>query len=214
MNFTDHYYRQDANITGVKDKETTDKESISSEDYIAKTKVEGVCYVLDACQLPPPAWKLRFYEQKSRKMFYPGGKDGRAIAAEGKKVTNALVKLVQEWIKEKMPETFYMQGSVNEEVYNEIADALKKSIKKYNVIDERDETKDDRIEGGIIKEGNPVGRIIWTTKPVDEGIELNFGDMDDGTKLGELENTYEEPQDIKTDKAHTTYKKSDKLEKN
>lgn len=212
MKFTDHYYRQDANLTGIKDKETDGKESISSEDYIAQVEVEGVTYCFDAQQVPPPAWKLDFYEQKSRKLFFPGGRSG-LVTAEDKKVADALTKLVNEWIDEKQPETFYMVGSINEDSYTNIIEALKKSIKKYNVIDEREDVKDDRLSNGVIKEGNPVGNVIWTTKSVDEGFELNIGEMDDGTKLPEFEKTYEEIEDVKLNKDYTTYKKNDKLDK-
>lgn len=212
MKFTDHYFRRDANRTGIKDKETDGKESISSEDYIAQVEVEGVTYVFDANQVPPPAWQMNFYEQKSRRMVFPAGTT--LGNGDNNKVIKELVKLVKEWIDIKMPETFYMNGSLNEEVYTNIADALKKGIKKgYNVIDEREEVKDDRIDGGVLREGNPLGRIIFTLHPVSEASELNIGEMDDGTKLGELEPTYENPEDVKLDKSHTTYKKSDKLDK-
>lgn len=188
-----YYCRRDSNLTGVKERDTNGIESISSDDYISQVDVGGGTYVFEAVYDPLHGnknWRLEFYEQKSR----------RLVGVEDKKVINALVKLAQEWIKTKEPHGFYTIGSVSKESYNEITDALKKGVKGYTVIDEREDIKEDN---DLVREGNPVGRIMFSKgEPFAGGFEPEKEETD-------VNKNFEQVEDVKTPK----FKVSDKVDK-
>jgi len=193
MKFSDLYYHKNARTAGVKADESSEIESISSEDYIAQASLNGSTYCFEACVDGDNRWRLEFYEQKSR----------RLMKEEDPKVITGLIKMAEEWITAKEPSSFYVIASLTKESYNVLADSLKKSAKSYVVVDERDEIKEG---DDVIREGNPIGRVIFTVK---ELVEAGFNPEEE---VVDVNDNYEQVEDIKLDKSHTTYKKDDKTD--
>jgi len=122
------------------------------------------------------------------------------------KVIKAFVEAVDQWVKAKAPFEFQFNGS-HFEVFGKLAEGLKKKIKKYNVIDETADQKNEST--GEVVPGNILGTIKWTQivqETVDPEDLLN-------PKCDEFETKYEEVKEIKTAKANMTFKKDDKLDK-
>lgn len=144
-------------------------------------------------------WYLEFENLKSHRI---------GVGDDDKAVSKAFSEAVDQWVKEKQPTTFYTYGSHIDSIKN-ILEAVKKKIKKYNVIDYTEDRKDEST--GETIEGNPLGKVVWSkVMAEDEGIS---SEELANKKNDEFEKTYEEPQDIKLNKKFTSFKKDDKLDK-
>jgi len=142
-------------------------------------------------------WMLEFENIKAHRI-------GRCD--DSTKVVKAFAEAVDQWVKDYKPYYFYTYGS-NIDSLNNILEAVKKKVKGYSVVDPTLETKD---ESGNVIEGNPVGKIVWT-KVVEEAVP---SEEQANTPQDKLDQTYEEPKDIKTDKKFMSgTSKSDKLDK-
>lgn len=171
--------------------------------YETRFKVEGSEYAFLATSVggeydDNTSWMLEFENIKSHRI---GAADG------DKKVIKAFKEAVTEWVKEKQPQSFYTYGSCLESIQG-ILEAVKKSVKGYNIIDDTQEIK---FEDGSIREGNPVGKITWTKIFVeDDTTSAEKAEV----KNTEFEKTYEEPKDIKPDKKFMSgTSQPDKLDK-
>jgi len=175
--------------------------------YETRFKVEGLEYAFLATSVggnydDNTEWMLEFENIKSHRI---GVGDG------DKKVIAAFKEAVGQWVKERNPHCFYTYGSHIEPI-QKIIEAVKKVAKGYNL---DDSTADVKYEDGSIKEGNPVGKIKWTKMVQEDDLTSEDKANTKMDKNEEVFDVYEEPQDIKTDKAHMSgTSKSDKLDKN
>jgi len=173
--------------------------------YETRFKVEGNEYAFLANTIAGDCddnaqWMLEFENIKSHRI---GVGDGDP------KVVKAFAEAVDQWVKERNPHCFYTYGSHIESI-NSIIEAVKKKVKKYNLIDDTADKKNE--ENGEVIEGNIVGKITWT-KMVEQ--EVTSHDDIGSVKSDEFEKTYEEPKDIKPTKSYMSgTSKSDKLDKN
>jgi len=172
--------------------------------YETRFKVEGFEYAFLATSVggdydDNSQWMLEFENIKSHRI---------GMGDSDPKVAKAFGEAVDQWVKERNPHCFYTYGSHIEALTN-IIESVKKKVKKYNIIDDTAERKDEST--GEVIEGNPVGIIKWTQMVEDETIP---SEEKSNTKQDEFEKTYEEPKDSKVDKAFTTFKKDEKLSKN
>lgn len=181
--FTDEYFK--ANEI---------KDSISTNDYFNKVEIEGVTLCIDAID-ERNEFKIDIYEEKLRKLDH---------LPNDKKIVDGCVKLLKKFVETESPKQFYLLGSVDKEIYNDIIESSLKLFKKsYNVVDERqDETihEDKENKTEMIRDGNPVGKIIFTKAEVKE-----VGDYEE-VKLDKKMQTvkpYEDVKDIKVNKEFT-----------
>jgi hypothetical protein len=171
--------------------------------YETRFKVEGETYAFLAETVAGDCdddyeWMLYFENIQLHRL---------SLSDNDNKVIKSFVEAVDQWVKASNPYSFVVAGDPCE-VSSKIIEGVKKKVKKYNVIDETSERKD---ESGNIIPGNPVGKVKWTKMVVEDSISTE--EMSD-TKQSELEKTFEEPTDSKANKNHMTYKKDDKLDKN
>ena len=172
--------------------------------YETRFKVEGFEYALLATSVggdysDNTSWMLEFENIKSHRIGT--GDNNKAVA-------KAFAEAVDGWVKEKNPMSFYTYGSHIESLQN-IIEAVKKKVKKYNLIDDTAERKNE--ENGEVIEGNPVGKITWS-----KIVELEAVDTMDREAL--VGDKFEEPDtkvvDPKTDKEYLSgTAKTDKLDK-
>jgi hypothetical protein len=172
--------------------------------YETRFKVDGMEYAFLATSVggdysDNTHWMLEFENIKSHSI---------GAADNNKAVAKAFGEAVSQWVKEKNPLCFYTYGSSLESIKN-IIESVKKNVKKYNLIDDSAEKKNE--ETGEAIEGNPVGKITWT-----KVLESEVVDTVDREALvsDKLEVPYEEIKDIKTDKSKMSgTSKTDKLDK-
>ena len=172
--------------------------------YETRFKVDGFEYALLATSVggdysDNTSWMLEFENIKSHRI---GTGDSNPAVAK------AFGEAVDQWVKEKNPTAFYTYGSSIEPLIK-IIEAVKKKVKKYNLIDDTAEKKNE--ENGEVIEGNPVGKITWT-----KVVELEAVDTMDREAL--VGDKFEEPEvkadDPKTNKAYLSgTSKTDKLDK-
>jgi hypothetical protein len=156
----------------------------------ADFEIEGIEYSLIAEDMEGAGvYQLHMMEIQSRRV--PSDVD--------QKVIKSFVEASKIWVEQRQPKNFYVLTSSSKPVYKQFADKLKESLKDYIIsIDETIDEKDE--EGNIIREGNPVGKIIFARKkkelkePNEEKIELE---------------PFEKPQDATIVK----FKIEDKLDK-
>ncbi len=170
--------------------------------YETRFKVDGAEYALLATSVggdyyDNTQWMLEFENIKSHRI---GTLDNNP------KVAKAFAEAVDGWVKEKSPMSFYTYGSHIESL-QKIIEAVKKKVKKYNLIDP---TQDTKTEEGIEVPGNPIGKIVWTKMVEQEAVPT---EEREALESDEFETPYEEPKDIKPNKKHMSYKKDDKLDK-
>jgi len=172
--------------------------------YETRFKVEGMEYAFLATSIAGDyddntQWMLEFENIKSHRI---GMGDGSP------QVVKAFAEAVDQWVKERNPLCFYTNGSHIESLTS-IIEAVKKKVKKYNLIDDTADKKDEAT--GEVIEGNPIGLIKWTKMVEDESIS---SEEKSNTKNTPLEQGYEEPKDVKTNKEFLSgTSKKDKLDK-
>lgn len=137
--------------------------------------------------------------------------DTEAISED---VVKDFVEAITEWAKLRNPTTFWWVSSEQYPAYNSIAKALSKKLKEYNFIDETDvepETKYDVVEDAP---EHMYKRFIFTQQEPKEVIDSMEATNKKLDKNEETFDVYEEPEEIKPNKDHTTpFAKDGKLDK-
>lgn len=174
-----------------------------SGKFETRFTVEGVDYALVATTTAGDGsevgnlWMLEFENLLTHRI---GRNDNNP------KLPQAFAEAVDQFVKERSPYSFFTFGS-SEESLQKVLESVKKKVKKYNVVDDTlDKKNEDTNE---VVQGNPVGRILFTKTVSEETTSEEKAN----TKNDKLDTRYEEPKDIKTNKTHMTFPKSDKLDK-
>jgi len=131
-----------------------------------------------------------------------------SINDSNSKIASSFAEAVNNFIKEKNPFSFFTYGSSIQPIKS-ILEAMKKKIKKYNLIDDTADRKDEETKE-VIK-GNEIGKITWTKMVPQEVVDTEDREAIVSDKF---KPDYELPKDIKPNKAHMSgTSKTDKLEK-
>lgn len=172
--------------------------------YETHFKVGGVEYALIAnsiggdCQ-DNTQWMLDFENVTTHRI---------GVNDNNPKVAKAFAEAVDQWIKERNPHCFFTYGSHIDSLKS-IIEAVKKKSKKYNIIDDTADKKNE--DTGEVIPGNPIGKITWT-KMIEQEV-VPTADRE-ALVADEFEKTYEEPTDIKANKEYMSgTSKTDKLDK-
>ena len=179
-------------------------------------KVDGITYSFIAesngTSYDDTVWKIQMRKKWA----------GNTEAIEDTKdVENAFVEAMNEWVELKNPTTFWWVASEKFPAYNNIAKTLAKKIKEYNFIDEsaileEQEPKDKsdlEYDFDGVEEENKYKRFIFTRDEIKEDFTSEEMANRKLESNEETFDTYEEPEDVKTNKDFTTFVKNDKLDK-
>lgn len=172
--------------------------------YEARFKVNGAEYAFIANTIAGDTydnspWEIEFENIVSHRI---GNGD------TDPQIAKSFAEIVKLWIEDKNPISFYTYGSSLDSIKN-IINAVKKVAKKYNVVDETEDTKD---QTGAVIEGNPVGRVMFNKFEETEAVD---SEEKNETKSDKFEQPYEDVKDVKANKDFMSgTSKSDKLDKN
>jgi len=124
-------------------------------------------------------------------------------------IAKSFADAVKIWVEFKNPHSFYTYGSSIESL-QAIIEAIKKSVKKYEVKDLSTHTDDNAQSDGSYTVSNPVGKIMWSK--IKDNEDTSTEDRAN-TKLDKFVDPYEQVSDIKTNKSFTSGIKADKLDR-
>ena len=176
-----------------------------SGKYEHRFVVDGVEYTLLANSIAGNGsedfntWMLEFENSISHRI---------CTGDSNSKIGPAFAEAVNTFIKEKNPFSFFTYGSSIQSIKS-ILENLKKKIKKYNLIDDTADRKNEETKEII--PGNEIGKMTWTKMVPQEVVDTEDRDAIVSDKF---KPEYELPKDIKTNKAHMSgTSKKDKLDK-
>lgn len=157
-----------------------------SGKYETHFNVDGVDYAFLATSVAGDTqdnyqWMLEFENCLSHRI---------GMGDNNPNVAKAFSEAVDQWIKERSPNSFFTFGSHIDSLKS-IIEGIKKKANKYNIIDDTAEKKNE--DTGEVIEGNPIGRVLWTKMLEQETIPT---EERANKKNDEFETKYEEPKDL------------------
>jgi hypothetical protein len=126
---------------------------------------------------------------------------------EDKDVIKGFVEALDIWVKDADPRSFSWNASTLYPAYNKIAEEVSKKMKGYNFVNETLEEKEE-LADGIKREGNPVGRFIFSKSEPKEYVEKPEDWFEKKTEADkDTFEKYEKPTEVKPPKNFMTYLK-------